>query len=265
MDLLDALVLGIIQGVTEWLPISSSGHLVIAQEMLGLPARENLLFDLVVHLGTLVAVCAYFYRELGRIVSALLTPRSRRDPQRQALWTLGMLLLVATIPAAVAGLLLSGVVEELFNAVTVGAALVLNGIVLIAVERTSSAGARRNATLKDAVIVGTFQAISIVPGISRSGMTISGGMLRGLERETAAVFAFLLSVPTLAGAFAYGLATLDSYDLDLASAAAGFVAALLTGLVAISYLIKAVRGGRLWVFGAYCLAVGAAVLLWALG
>ncbi|MEM4233288.1 MAG: undecaprenyl-diphosphate phosphatase [Thermoplasmata archaeon] len=265
MDLLDALVLGVIQGVTEWLPISSSGHLVIAQEMLGLPARESLLFDLVVHLGTLVAVCAYFYRELGRIISALLTPRSRRDAQRQALWTLGVLLLVATVPAAVAGLLLSEVVDELFNVATVGAALVANGLVLIAVERTSSAGTRRNATLKDAVIVGTFQAISIVPGISRSGITISGGMLRGLERETAAVFAFLLSVPTLAGAFAYGLATLDTYDLDLASAVAGFAAALLTGVIAIAYLLRAVRKGRLWVFGVYCLAAGSAVLAWALG
>jgi len=265
MDLLEALVLGVIQGVTEWLPISSSGHLVIAQEILGLAARENLLFDLVVHLGTLVAVCAYFSKELGRIASALLTPRAGRDQQRQALWTLGMLLLVGTIPAGIVGLLLSDVVDEIFRPALVGAALLLNGLMLVAVERAGSAGTRRNATLKDALVIGTCQAASIVPGISRSGITISGGMMMGLEREVAAVFAFLVSVPTLAGAFAYGLATLDAYDLDLASAAVGFAAALVTGLLAIRYLLSAVRKGRLWVFGAYCLVAGAAVLAWSLG
>lgn len=262
MDLLEAFILGAIQGLTEWLPISSSGHLVIAQDILGLPTGKNLLFDLVLHLGTLLAVCAYFRKELGRIAIALLTPKARRDEQMQALRTLGLLLLLATVPVGVIGILLTDVVDEVFNTALVGSALVVNGLLLVTFERLGSKGVRRNASLVDALVIGACQAVAILPGISRSGITIGGGMMRGLEREVAAVFAFLLSVPTLAGAFAYGAVTLDAYDLDLGTALVGFTAAVVAGFLSIQYLLKAIRKNKLWVFGAYCLTVGAAVLLW---
>lgn len=260
MDVLEALILGVIQGLTEWLPISSSGHLVIAQEWLGLPAEENLVFDLVVHLGTLVAVCAYFRKELGRILMALFARREVRDEQIQALRTLGFLLLVGTVPAAVVGVLLTGVIEDVFDLTLVGAALMFNAALLLVAERFGSAGTSKKATLLDAVVIGVFQAASIIPGLSRSGATISGGMLRGLERETAAVFAFLLSVPTLLGAFAYGLSTLERYEFTFANAVVGFAAAFLVGLASIEFLLKAVRGKKLWVFSVYCACLGAAVL-----
>jgi len=165
MDILEALILGAIQGVTEWLPVSSSGHLVIAQEMLGLPAGENLLFDLVVHLGTLFAVCAYFRRELGRIARAMVTPGERRDEHVWALRTLGLLLLLATVPVGVVGILLADAVDEVFDTTLVGAALVVNGLLLVMFERYGSRGARRNATLVDALFIGACQAVSILPGI----------------------------------------------------------------------------------------------------
>ena len=261
MDAFEALVLGIIQGLAEWLPISSSGHLVIAQELLGLASGENLVFDLFLHMGTLLAVIVFFRKELGRIVLAMLMTKARRGPQEEALRMLGLMILVATVPVAVLGVLLSSTMEDVFTVTLVGAALLVNAAILFAAERRGMKGTRKSATLPDAVTVGLFQAVSILPGISRSGSTISGGLFRGLEREAAATFSFLVSVPALVGAFAYGLATLDRYDTDWTMVAMGTAAAFLTGLLSIDYLLKAVKSGRLWIFAAYCAVLGTAVLV----
>jgi undecaprenyl-diphosphatase len=256
MNLVIAFILGALQGVTEWLPVSSSGHLVLAESIFGLSSSENLLFDLVVHVGTLLAVCAYFSKELGRIVLAMLTTKAKRDAQMDALRMLGFLILIATVPIAVVGVLLTSVIESIFSPGVVACALVVNGLMLFVYSKYGSSGTRRNARLKDAVVVGLFQAISIIPGISRSGSTIGGGMMMGLEREMAAVFAFLVSVPALLGAFVYGLVTLNSYNLYLAAGLTGFFVAFATGLVSIQYLLKMVKTGRLWVFGVYCVIAG---------
>lgn len=258
MDALQALVLGIIQGVTEWLPVSSSGHLVVAQKLLGLQANENLVFDLVVHLGTIVAVMAYFRRELWRIVSSFFV-RGASDEQR-SLRRLGLILLVGTVPVGAAGVLFNSRIEGVFDIKLVGIALIANAGILAAAYAFGSKGARKETRFSDALIIGIFQAVSIIPGISRSGSTLSTGMMRGLERESAAVFAFLLSVPALLGASAYGIATLNSYDAALIPLVIGFSAALLVGLASIEYLLRIVRSGRLWVFAVYCAAAGAAVV-----
>ncbi len=262
MDPIEALVLGVIQGLTEWLPVSSSGHLVIAQELLGQTAGENLVFDLIVHLGTIFAVCAFFRKELARIILSMFMAKARRGDTENALRKLGLLLLLGTVPAGVLGLLLADRIEGIFDLPLVGAALIVNAMLLLVSERFGRKGARKNASIIDAAVIGIFQAAAIVPGISRSGSTIGGGMLRGLERETAAVFAFLLSVPTLLGAFVYGTLTLDRFELALGDSLIGFFSAFLTGVVSISYLLKAVKQGRLWVFAVYCLVVGAVVLAW---
>jgi undecaprenyl-diphosphatase len=261
MDALQALVLGIVQGLTEWLPVSSSGHLVISEELLGLPAGENLVFDLVVHLGTLLAVCVYFRLELWRVIISLSMRRAARGAQEEVLHTLGLLLILGTIPAAVVGVLFSNRIEAIFDIRLVGFAMIVNAAMLFLFERIGSNGTRKTAKLLDAAVIGLFQAVAIIPGISRSGSTIGGGMIRGLERETAAVFAFLLSVPTLLGAFAYGMLTLDRFDADLVTGAIGMVTAFGTGIVSIDFLLKAVRRGKLWIFGVYCVAVGAIVVL----
>ncbi len=260
MDPLEALVLGIVQGLTEWLPVSSSGHLVIAQEILGLEADENLLFDLVVHLGTILAVCVFFRNELWRILAAMVTSKAKRGEKENALRKLGSLLLLGTVPAAIAGVLLTDYVEDIFDVTLVGFALMANAALLFAAERFGSKGVKKSAGTLDSLVIGTFQAVSIMPGISRSGSTISGGMLRGLEKEIAAVFAFLLSVPILLAAFAYGLVTLDSFELDLVAAMIGAGVAFVTGIASIGYLLKAVKAGKLWMFSVYCLVVGAAVV-----
>jgi len=261
MDPFEALVLGVIQGISEWLPISSSGHLAIAEELLGLPAKENLLFDLFVHLGTLFAVCAYFRKEITRIVVAAFTPKERRGPQEEALRMLGLLILVATVPIAVLGVLVSGYIEDAFNLTLVGAMLVVNASVIFYAERQGRTATRKNATFADAVVIGLFQAVAILPGISRSGSTISGGMFRGIQREMAATFAFLLSVPAILGAFLYGLVTLNSYDANLGNLIIGLVSAFLMGLASIEYLLKAIRSGRLWLFSIYCAVLGVIVVL----
>lgn len=263
MDALMAVLLGVVQGITEWLPVSSSGHLVIAQELLGLDAGENLVFDLAVHMGTLLAVCVYFRKELGRVVMSFLRFGDKGDEQR-GLRRLGLLILMGTVPVAAVGFALSDRTEEIFTLPLVGAALVVNACVLLIAERSAKRAKRRDVSARDALVAGLLQAASIVPGISRSGSTISGGMFSGLEKEAAATFAFLLSVPALLGAFGYGLATLETYDLDIVSALLGAAAAFATGFVAIGYLLKAVRGSKLWVFSAYCAVVGAAVLLFTL-
>jgi undecaprenyl-diphosphatase len=258
MEFLEALLLGVVQGLTEWLPVSSSGHLVIAQELLGLTAGDHLLFDLMVHLGTVLAVCVYFRREFYNILLAALTKRDC-GPRRDDLRRLGQMILVGTIPIAVIGLVISQEVEEVFTLRMVGAALIVNAFVLIIAERRAS-NARGSVRFVDAVVIGVFQAIAIIPGISRSGFTISGGLLRGIEREAAATFAFLLSVPALLGAFALGVVTLDSHDTEVVMMAVGLVSAFVVGIVAIDFLLKAIKAGKLWVFGAYCLALGAVVL-----
>ena len=260
MDLLEALVLGIIQGITEWLPVSSSGHLVIGQELLGLPTGDNLLFDLMVHMGTVLAVCTYFRRELWRICLALLSRREHRDEQLTQLRLLGLMILLGTVPIALAGVVFADRVDEAFTIELVGAALIVNAVVLVIAERVGSRAEKRTVRAVDAIVIGVFQAIAVLPGISRSGFTISGGMFRGVEREMAATFAFLLSVPALLGAFAYGVYALDEQGSDLLILFAGALSAFVVGLMSIDYLLKAVRSGKLWVFGAYCLILGTAVL-----
>src|SRR3989339_502398 len=134
MDAFQALLLGIVQGITEWLPVSSSGHLAIAQELLGMDADENLVFDLAVHMGTLLAVCVFFRKELGRIILAMLRPGDKGD-EAKGLRTLGGLILLGTIPVAVVGVVLSDRAEDLFSLPLVGAALIVNAAILLMAER----------------------------------------------------------------------------------------------------------------------------------
>ncbi len=260
MDLIHALLLGIIQGITEWLPVSSSGHLVIAQELLGMSAEENLLFDLFVHAGTLAAVCVYFRREILKIFSAMFMSKEVRNKNDDQLRKLGYLILIATIPVGITGILLTDVVEEIFTLQLVGVALLINASILVLAERSGTKNVKKSVGFVEAMVAGIFQAVAIVPGISRSGSTISGGLFTGVEREVAATFAFLLSVPALVAAFAYGMVNLDSYDSDVIIMSIGAVSAFLTGLASIGFLLKAVKSGRLWIFGAYCAILGSIVI-----
>ncbi len=270
MDVLKALFLGFLQGATEFLPISSSGHLVLVPWWFGWGAPP-LLFDVTVHMGTLVAVLMYFWRDwLALFRAGLGALRSRsllQDPDARLLG----LIVLGTVPAALAGALLESVFEQAFaSPPTVSLFLLLTAAVLVWSERVYTAQ-RTFQTLRwqDALMVGAAQALAIFPGISRSGSTIAMGMARGLSRPQAARFSFLLATPIILGAGAKQaldvLSGAEGLTRDaVAPLAVGFLAAAATGFVCIWFLMRLLQRWRLYVFAAYCAAFGTLSLLVAL-
>ncbi|MEW6105687.1 MAG: undecaprenyl-diphosphate phosphatase [Bacillota bacterium] len=275
MDVVKAVVLGMVQGLTEFLPVSSSGHLVIAREIL--KAQEALLsFDVLVHLGTLAAVVLVFRRDVARLVSAAvgvaadvargtgLGKAISRDDWRKMVF----LIIVASIPTAIMGLALEPVVQRLFTSrLAVGIFLVATGLVLWLADRVS-AGRIPLGRLGPfgAFCIGVAQGLAVVPGFSRSGATISTGLLFGLRRDDAARFSFLLSIPVILGASALELPDLVRAGLAKGFAApflAGAAASIVSGYVAIHLVFSALRRRRFMVFAIYTWIVGAAVIAWA--
>ncbi len=263
MNALHALVLGIVQGLTEFLPVSSSGHLVVIPWILGW-GSPSLVFDTTVHWGTLLAVVIYFWNDLVNLVVVGwngLVKFSLEDPEARLAWGI----VVATIPGALAGALLDKWFESLFQKpMYVGVALLVTASILFLGERI---GRRTRDTGSinwlDAVLIGTAQAFAIIPGISRSGSTMSTGLARNLKREVAARYSFLLSVPIIFGAGLFKLKDLLETGVTGNEAlvlVVGFVAAAVSGYLAIDFLMKFVRTKPFYVFAAYCLAAGAFVL-----
>ncbi len=263
MNPFQSIVLGIVQGAAEFLPVSSSGHLVLVPWAFGW-ADPGLLFDTLVHWGTLLAVVVYFRGGLWALLQAWVRSVLQRkvdSPEARTAW----LILIATIPGAVIGYLFEGYFESLFASPgSVALLLIATGAVLVASDMVYRRVRRhRYPGLGDAVIIGFAQAAAIAPGLSRSGLTIAAGVFRGLSREDAARFSFLLSVPIILGA---GLAQIGK-TLGAAGGTAwlplvlGFVSAAVSGYLAIRFLLKFVQRHRLWPFAVYCWCVAAAVLI----
>jgi undecaprenyl-diphosphatase len=269
MTLLQALILGIVQGLTEFLPISSSAHLVFVPAMMGV--SPGVAFDAFLHLGTLTAVAGYFWRDILAVVKAFFRsladiPRRafasglRRDPMKRLAW----LLVVGSVPAAVLGYLFQKSFEDLFSSVATVALLLLGtGVLLIAAELVR----RGDKTVKDmslghGLIVGLAQAAAIAPGISRSGATISAGLFLGLARPLAARFSFLLSVPVILGAAVLKLKGITAgFEGGAGVYLAGFLAAAVFGWLAIRTFLKIIQGKAFLGFGVYCILAGLAVLV----
>lgn len=270
MTWLQAVVLGIVQGLTELLPVSSSGHLALVPALLGWQ-EPPLGFTVAVHVGTAAAVCVYFRRDLGEIIrGAWRSAFGRAGPGQEearlrAQATLGGLLLLGCVPAAVAGLLLEDVVEASFGSVpAVGASLIVTACILWTAQHLSRRGeGRETVTWKDAVWIGIGQAFALFPGISRSGTTIGTGMAIGLAPAAAVRFAFLLSIPViLGGGVLEGFRAVQgnlSAEAWLCYAS-GAVMAGLSAWGAVALVFGAVRRGRLGWFGVYCAVVGVAAL-----
>ena len=258
MDILQALILGIVQGATEFLPVSSSGHLVLVPWWLGWKSPD-LVFDTTLHLGTIVAVIAYFYRDLLEIVIAWFRGLAGQGMTSKAL--LGWWLILGTIPAVILGLLLEDFFKGLFGAPgTVAALLLVTGAILAISERL---GSRRRdlETLGwlDAIVIGFGQALAIAPGISRSGTTIAVGLFRGLKRAEAARFSFLLAIPIIIGTGLIQLLHLAKSAQptgQTAVLAIGFLAAAVTGYAAIRFLLHYLQRRSLYPFAIYCWVVG---------
>jgi len=273
MTVLEAIILGIIQGLTEFLPVSSSGHLVLFQQLFGLKEAE-LFFNVCVHLGTLVAVIVVFRREVLHIISALIRLISSIGSKKTILQKMesdpdlkmALLIVVGTIPTGILGLLFASISAQLFSsAFIVGLMLMVTGLLLWLTRRAEThhehAGTDR-LTVKNALIIGIIQGLAIIPGISRSGSTISTGLFLGIDREKAARYSFLLSIPAIAGAGLLNLSGgLSQTHLAVQISLVGAAAAALVGYGALKSLLHMVKRGRLFLFAPYCWLIGILAIL----
>lgn len=260
MGLVQALILGIIQGLTEFLPISSSGHLVLVPAALGWES-PSLVFDAVVHLATLIAVIVIFWKDLGGIITAWCKGLLNRQPLAEVESRIGWWVILGTIPGILAGVFLEEIFESFFdNPRVVGGFLLVTALLLVLADII---GKRRKGFSEmswlDSIIIGVGQAAAISPGISRSGATISVGMYCGLSRETAARFSFILAIPIIAGAGlknVYELLRHGDVSAEAPVLIIGFVAAAVCGYLAIKFLLAYLKQRRLYPFAVYCLVVG---------
>ena len=264
MSLLEAILIGIIQGATEFLPISSDGHLVLVPAVFGLTQPDLVLIGLV-HAGTLLAILSYFWRDLLAIARAIFAGLAQRQPFATADARLGYFMVLGSIPAAIVGLLAMDFFEEQFGSPTVAAVgLLVTAAFLVAGERLNR-GTRTldRLTWLDTLIIGAFQVLALLPGVSRSGTTIAAGLGRGLDRPTAARFSFLVGLPAIAGAGLLSILDIFSAQgsLPLGHYAAAFIAAAVVGYGCIAFLLNWVKRHTLYPFAIYCALVGLLYLL----
>lgn len=259
MTLIQAIILGIVQGLTEFLPISSSAHLVLVPFLLNwtLDPQKAFIFDVLVQLGTLVAVIVYFRKDLIAIIQSVIAGIKTREPFKEADSRLGWYIVLATIPAGLAGLFLKDSVEAVFDsALATALFLFVTALLLTAVEIwTKKTRDLETLTPRNALVIGLFQAASIFPGISRSGATISGGLTQGLTRQAAARFSFLMSIPImLAAGFMsfFDLLQVDGLAGFLPMVLVGFVIAAVVGYLAIRWFLGYLKSKTLFSFAAYC-------------
>lgn len=248
MTIFEAAILGIIQGITEFLPISSSGHLVIGQKVLGISVAGNV-FEIVVHLGTLVSVLIVFWSDIWKLITSLKSTSTQKYV---------FAIVIGTLPAMVIGFVFKDVISEAFeNIKVVAVTLMITGLILLTTKFI-------NTKLKDisvgrGLLIGIAQGLAIIPGISRSGMTISLGMYLGIAPDKAAKFSFLLGIPAIFGAgLLTGLDLMESREPTLALSVliVGFVSSLLVGWISLKWLLGLIKSGKFHWFGVYCLLIG---------
>lgn len=271
MNWIEALILGVVQGLTEFLPVSSSGHLEIGKAVLQIEAKENLTFSIVVHGATVLSILVVFWRDLSRLVV-----RSFRMEYNESN-SYVLKLLVSMIPVGIVGVFFKEQVESFFtgNMVLVGSMLLITAALLITTnffprrrspapgDNQSSEAGGRNITYLDAIVIGVAQAFAVMPGISRSGATISTALFLGNRRDEAARFSFLMVILPILAANLLDLMDMASDPVSQSPASigwfpllAGFIAAFVSGLIACKWMLAIVRRGKLLYFGIYCLAVG---------
>ncbi|MCB2211870.1 undecaprenyl-diphosphatase UppP [bacterium] len=250
MTLWQALLLGLVQGLTEFLPISSSGHLVLVNHLLGI-SDDSIVFEIAVHLGTLVAVLIYFRRDLADIIGGFF--RGGRGMR------VGWMLIIAMVPTAIIGFGFKDFFESMFDAPKYASAgLLFTSLILFLSERVRQ-GTRGLTGIRviDALLIGTLQGLAIMPGVSRSGSTIAAGLFAGLDRDTAARFSFLLAIPAILGAAVLHAKDFVALPIDMmVPSVAGFLVAMFSGYIAIEVLMRIIRRRKLYVFVIYTAVVG---------
>lgn len=265
MDLLEAFLLGILQGITEFLPVSSSGHLVLAQSLFGRDMDTGLTFEIVVHFGSFCSIVLYYRKLIAEIIGDVfksVTPQGLKSGMYKTNPNVkfSLLILVSMIPAMIVGFTLKDVIEELFmNPFFVSCMLLITGTLLFSTKFVKNPDGDVN--LLRSIMMGIAQAFAIIPGISRSGSTISIGLFTGVKREEVANFSFLMVLPVLAGAML--LAFLDLMETGIETSAIiiliiGFLASFIAGYMALSYLVALLKREKFYYFSYYCWAVGIA-------
>jgi len=256
MSIFEALLLGLVQGVTEFLPVSSSGHLAVLEHLWKLPAESRLPLTTMLHGATALAVIFYFAPLLARLTRGLW---ARDTARRSSSWRMVGFIVVASIPAGVIGVVFSDLIDRAFSSPhLVGLMLLVTGGVLFGTRFSQPQG---KTSWVRVFLVGIGQAIAILPGISRSGATIASGLYLGMERKEAFEFSVLLAIPAIAGAFLLEFRKVDLAVLNPPALAVGMVAAFLAGLAALFLLARAVAGRKLHWFGFYCWLAGLATIL----
>lgn len=267
MTFFQAIILGIVQGLTEFLPVSSSAHLVLVPFLLNwkLDPTQAFIFDVLVQLGTLAAVIVFFRKDLLAIIQGMLRGIKDKEPLADADGRLGWMIVLATIPAGLAGLFLKNKVEAAFNSPVATAVMLFVTALLLTCAEIWSRRAHQIDQVgpREAVVMGLFQAASIFPGISRSGATISGGLFSGLKRQATARFSFLMSIPIMLAAGL--LAVLDLVKMPsvvsvLPVVLVGFVAAAVIGYLAIRWFLDYLKSKSLFPFALYCAVLSIVVI-----
>lgn len=263
MNAVQSSILGVIQGATEFLPVSSSGHLRLAEHYMGFTGSSTL-FDLYLHLATLIAVLIFFHRPVLKVLKGLAWPILRNTDQAKESWEglkLAGLVLLSAIPSGIVGVLWGHKLENLSDSVVfVGVNMVINGFILLSIPLSRK---RRIRALdwKSALVVGFAQCLGIMRGISRSGSTIAAGLHAGLAPEEAGTFSFLLFVPTVIGAFLLELLKTKGSPEPFLIIAAGFITALITGLIALKIVMSLLKRRTIYLFGVYTLILGTIVII----
>jgi len=255
LSILQSIILGIVQGLTEFLPVSSSGHLVIASKLLDL--KPDIAFDVMLHFATLLAVCVFFARDIINIIKSFLFSRSLKDPY----FKLGLLVIAGSVPTAIIGFSLQRTFESMFSSLfAVGCFLILTGVLMILAETYGKARKDiKKFSFIDSLVIGIAQGCAIAPGLSRSGTTISASLLTGLKRPLAARFSFLLSIPAILGASVFkSKEILGNIGLPMI---AGFLFAAISGYMAIWLFMKMIEKKNLKWFAYYCFIIGCLVIL----
>lgn len=272
MDIIQAIIMGMVQGLTEFLPVSSSAHLVIVPELMGV--KSSLAFDTLLHVGTLVAVVGYFWKDILAMIKAFISSLTdifhgnfkqgiKEDSFKRLTW----LVLVGTIPAGLMGVLFKDQFESLFSSITaVGFFLLITGVILWGAEWIAKRNSEnqdkevKDVTFANSLVIGLFQGFAIAPGISRSGSTIAAGLFLGLDRKLAARYSFLLSIPAILGAALIQAKDIVSFDSGLGVLIGGFISALIFSYLAVKFMMSYIQKHSLIVFSYYCWIVGALTL-----
>jgi len=263
-ELLKSMLIGIVQGITEWLPVSSTGHMILLDELISLNVSDEFykMFLVVIQLGSILAVLFLYFHRLNPL------SHKKSAAERKGTWQMWLRVVIAVIPAGVMGLLLDDFFDaHFYNYITVACALVIYGVLFIVIERRKKNAPCRidsaeQVDLKTAFLIGCFQILALIPGTSRSGSTILGAMLLGVSRKAAAEFSFFLAIPVMLGASALKLVKFgfNFTGAELAILITAFVTAFLVSLAAIRFLVEFVRRHSFEAFGWYRIALGVIVL-----